>query len=203
MPITLRRSCGNLHPSLPVPLVGRHMAEHQHRGTGQRRCRRVACKVLMRREPQFPAFPAPALQQDDNPIEVEAPKCEQFASPDAGGKSNRRRRGTRRSALLSRQLQPFREALPDQAGSRGVQRSPRTTFRRSGQHRSHSPGPFRQPDRVCPPGQPKAPGDLQLRVRLLPSRMPVPSRLCTLGTQKSESDFRILRRDRPGAHQGQ
>ena len=36
------------------------------------------------------------------------------------------------------------------------------------------------------------PGGLQPRVPLLPSRMPVPSKLCTLGTQKSETVFRLL-----------
>jgi hypothetical protein len=82
--------------------------------------------------------------------------------------------------------------LPDRAGSRGVQRSPRTTFRRSGRHRSRSPGPFQQPDWVYPPGQPKVPGGLRPRVPLLPSRTPVPSGLCTLGTQKSETDFQLL-----------
>jgi hypothetical protein len=55
----------------------------------------------------------------------------------------------------------LREALPDQAGSQGVQPSPRTTSRRPRQHCSHQCGPFPKPDRACPPGQPKGPAGLQ------------------------------------------
>ena len=62
---------------------------------------------------------------------------------------------TRQGGGTARSVCHLREALPDQAGSRGAQPSLRTTFRRPRQHRGHQRGPFPKPDRVCPPGQPK------------------------------------------------
>jgi hypothetical protein len=46
VPIALRGSCGDLHPSLPVPLVRRHLAERKHGGASQKWGSWVASSVL-------------------------------------------------------------------------------------------------------------------------------------------------------------